>query len=57
MTLADKLFLHFQWLPGTDVVGLGLGLATVDRIITRRFGRVWAESKQVEDESFFFNFR
>jgi signal transduction histidine kinase len=54
MALTDKLFLPFQQLPGADVEGYGIGLATVDRIVRRHGGKVWAESKPGEGATFFF---
>ncbi|MHB1399588.1 MAG: sensor histidine kinase [Trichloromonadaceae bacterium] len=56
MALADKLFLPFQRLPGTDVEGHGVGLATVERIVRRHGGRVWAESTPGQGATFFFTF-
>lgn len=54
MALAEQLFLPFQRLPGTDVKGNGIGLATVEKIISRHDGRVWAESETGKGATFFF---
>jgi signal transduction histidine kinase len=54
MALADKLFLPFHRHSETDVDGHGIGLATVERIVRRHGGRIWAESKPGEGATFFF---
>lgn len=54
MALADRLFVPFERIPGTAVKGHGIGLATVDRIIRRHGGQIWAESKPGGGATFCF---
>ncbi len=56
MADAENIFTPFHRLPGSGTCkGHGIGLATVERIVQRHGGRVWAEGEPGKGATFYFS--
>ena len=58
MGVAEKMFTPFERLPGSEKFrGFGIGLATVERIIRRHGGRIWAKGEPGKGAIFYFTLK